>query len=111
VAGKSFALPTLRPVGAQALNIPLDPAVVQSWIDSPAANQGVMLVNNIPGEIVRIMSTVATAAQRPTLKRTVRPQRSCRCAGISQTSTFRGQHSRCDHLLQSLLHCRMVLRG
>ena len=60
VAGKSFQLPALRPVGTEAVTIPLDVAQVQSWIDAPATNQGVMLVNNNPGDIVRITSTVGT---------------------------------------------------
>jgi len=67
VGGKSFRVPALRPVGAQTVTIPLDLSQVQSWIDSPAANQGIMLVNNNPGEIVRPVSTVGTPAMRPKL--------------------------------------------
>ena len=67
VAGKSFRVPPLRPIGPQSVTIPLDLAVVQSWIDSPGSNQGVMLVNNIPGDIVRPISTVGTKSQRPKL--------------------------------------------
>ena len=48
VAGKSFQVPALRPVGAQTVTIPLDRSQIQAWIDSPAANQGIMLVNNNP---------------------------------------------------------------
>src|SRR6185295_18666562 len=67
VAGKSFQLPALRPVGTEAVTIPLDVAQVQSWIDAPATNQGIMLVNNNPGDIVNITSTVGTQANRPIL--------------------------------------------
>ena len=67
VAGKSFRIPPLRPVGAQAVTIPLDPSQVQSWIDSAAANQGIMLVNNNPGEIIRPVSTVGKLKMRPLL--------------------------------------------
>ena len=67
VAGKTFAVPPLRAVGPQTLKIPLDLATVQSWIDSPAASQGIMLVNNIPGDIVRPISTVGKQSQRPKL--------------------------------------------
>ena len=66
-AGKTFRVPPLRPVGAQNVTIPLDASQVQSWIDSPAANQGIMLVNNNPGEIVRPVSTVGAQAMRPKL--------------------------------------------
>jgi len=41
VADKSFQVPALRPVGAQTVTITLDPAVVQSWIDTPAYQSGV----------------------------------------------------------------------
>src|SRR6185369_12242994 len=67
VAGKSFRVPALRPVGAQTVTIPLDATQVQAWINSPAANQGIMLVNNIPGEITRPVSTVGTQSMRPKL--------------------------------------------
>jgi hypothetical protein len=67
VAGKQFQAPALRAVGNQTLTMTLDPAVVQSWIDSPAANQGILLVNNKAGDIVRINSTVASQSIRPML--------------------------------------------
>src|SRR5262249_37217478 len=43
VAGKSFILPIVT--GTQTVTVPLDPAVVQSWINNPSANQGILLVN------------------------------------------------------------------
>jgi hypothetical protein len=67
VAGKSFQIPGLKAVGNQTLNIPLDPAQVQSWVDNVAANQGIMLVNNNPGNIVNLISTTGTAKLRPVL--------------------------------------------
>jgi len=67
VAGKTFQVPALQPIGVQALTIALDRNQIQSWIDSPAANQGIMLVNNNPGEIVRPVSTVGTQNSRPLL--------------------------------------------
>ncbi len=67
VAGKSFQVPRLRPVGPQTVMIPLDPAQVQAWIDTPALNQGIMLVNNVPGDIVRPISTAGTQSMRPAL--------------------------------------------
>src|SRR5579871_530497 len=71
VAGKSFPIPALRAAGPQTLTVPLDLAQVQSWIDSPATNQGIMLVNNIPGLIVNPVSTVGTLSMRPKLSITV----------------------------------------
>jgi hypothetical protein len=68
VAGKGFRVPPLRPVGAQTVSIPLDLSVVQSWIDAPTANQGIMLVNHIPGEVVRPVSTVGPKNMRPALE-------------------------------------------
>jgi len=67
VAGKTFQVPALRPAGAQTVAIPLDVAQVQSWISSPASNQGIMLVNNTPGYIVNPVSTAGKQTQRPKL--------------------------------------------
>ncbi|HTS24238.1 MAG TPA: Ig-like domain-containing protein, partial [Bryobacteraceae bacterium] len=67
VAGKSFRLPALRPAGIQTVNMALDPAVVQTWIDNPAANQGVMLVNNLNDDVVNLVSTTGTQKNRPKL--------------------------------------------
>src|SRR5262249_46837271 len=68
VAGKSFALPGITGTGAQAITANLDPAVVQSWIDNPSANQGIVLVNATTGAVVRVnASENATAAVRPKL--------------------------------------------
>src|SRR5262249_43961057 len=45
VAGKSFVLSGITGTGAQSITVNLDPAVVQSWINNPGADQGILLVN------------------------------------------------------------------
>src|SRR5262249_17482972 len=66
VAGKSFVLP--GGTGTQTVTVALDPAVVQSWIDNPGANQGILLVNETTGAVVRVdASENATVAARPKL--------------------------------------------
>ncbi|MGE3780686.1 MAG: PQQ-dependent sugar dehydrogenase, partial [Pirellulaceae bacterium] len=68
LAGKSFVLSGITGSGNQAVTVALDPAVVQSWIDNPATNHGVLLVNETTGAIVRIRASEhATAATRPKL--------------------------------------------
>ncbi|HLJ48142.1 MAG TPA: hypothetical protein VKU01_19140 [Bryobacteraceae bacterium] len=67
VAGKTFQVPALHPVGNQKLNIPLDRDVVQSWIDSPTANQGIMLINALTDDTVNVLATTGTAKWRPVL--------------------------------------------
>src|SRR5262249_12488576 len=54
--------------GTQTVTVALDTAVVQGWIDNPAANQGVLLVNETTGAVVRVnASEFATASLRPKL--------------------------------------------
>jgi hypothetical protein len=68
VAGKSFVLSGITGNGTQSITVNLDPVVVQTWIDNPAANQGILLVNETTGAIVRVnASENATAAARPKL--------------------------------------------
>jgi len=67
VAGKSFQVPTLRPVGVQTVTMALDPVIVQSWVNSAANNQGIILVNNNANEVIRPVSTVGTQSMRPKL--------------------------------------------
>jgi glucose/arabinose dehydrogenase len=68
VAGKSFVIPGITATGQQTVTINLDPAVVQSWIDNPTSDQGVLLVNETTGAVVRIDSSEhATVAFRPKL--------------------------------------------
>src|SRR4029450_8844481 len=45
IVGKSFTLPGIRAIGSQMITVNLDPAVVQSWIDNPSTDQGILLVN------------------------------------------------------------------
>src|SRR5262249_19300207 len=54
IAGNNFVLPGVSPTGTQSITINLDPAVVQSWINNPAANQGLLFVNESPGLIVHM---------------------------------------------------------
>ena len=66
VAGKTFRVPALSPVNPDGHH----PARCHSGSsvgDSAAFNQGIMLVNNNPGEIVNPVSTVGTQAMRPKL--------------------------------------------
>ena len=67
VSGKSFQVPALRPTGIQTVNIALDPAVVQTWIDNPAADQGILLINNNNDDTVNLVSTTGTQKNRPKL--------------------------------------------
>jgi hypothetical protein len=53
----SFRVPPLRAVGPQTVTIALDAAQVQGWIDSPAANQGIMLVAGPLGYVVPAAQT------------------------------------------------------
>jgi hypothetical protein len=68
VAGKSFALPRIVGNGTQSVTIALDPAVVQSWLDNPNADQGIILVNETTGAVVRLnTSENSNASLRPKL--------------------------------------------
>lgn len=68
IAGKSFTLGAIRAIGGQTITVALDPAVVQSWVNNPAANQGILLVNETTGAVVRInASENSAAATRPKL--------------------------------------------
>src|SRR5262249_8619029 len=68
VAGKSFLLPGITPTGPQSVTVNLDPAVVQSWINDPSADQGFLLVNETTGAVVRVnASENTTIASRPKL--------------------------------------------
>ena len=68
IAGKSFTLSGIQAVGGQTITVALDPAMVQSWVNNPAANQGILLVNESTGAVVRInASESVTVSQRPKL--------------------------------------------
>ena len=68
VAGKSFLISGITGNGTQTITVNLDPAVVQSWIDNPSLDQGIVLVNETTGAVVRIDSAEnGTVANRPKL--------------------------------------------
>src|SRR5262249_1562975 len=68
IAGKSFVLSGIRAIGTQSITVNLDPAVVQSWVNDPTSNQGILLVNESPGLIVRVNAAEnSTVAVRPKL--------------------------------------------
>src|SRR5262249_31596094 len=51
-----------------AITVTLDPAVVQSWVNNPNADQGILLVNETPDAVIRInASENSNAAFRPKL--------------------------------------------
>jgi hypothetical protein len=52
LAGNSFQISGLTSNGDQTVTVDLDPAVVQNWVRNPAANQGVILTNPVPGWVV-----------------------------------------------------------
>src|SRR5262249_26817773 len=54
LAGNSFLLAGITGTGGQTITVNLDPAVVQNWVNNPNANQGILLVNQTPGAIVRL---------------------------------------------------------
>jgi hypothetical protein len=65
----TFAIAGINASGYQRRTIGLDTATVQSWVGSAAANQGVLLVNQDAGKVLRIFSSEASnSAYRPTLK-------------------------------------------
>ncbi len=68
VAGKGFTLSGFKGKGEQTMTVTLDPAMVQTWVDDPAANQGVLLVNGAVGKVLRFRSAeAAVKTHRPTL--------------------------------------------
>src|SRR6202012_3157411 len=67
VAGKTFRVPALRPVGPQTGTIPLDTAQVQAWFDTPSPTQGIMLVNTTAVDIISPIATTGTQSMRPML--------------------------------------------
>ena len=68
IAGKSFVLSGIQAVGSQFITVNLDAGVVQNWINNPITNNGVILVNETTGAVVRInASEQANAAIRPKL--------------------------------------------
>ena len=71
--GPSFAFAGIDASGYQRKSVALDAASVQRWLSNPTANQGVVLVNQNAGKVLRIFSSEASSsAQRPTLSITYR---------------------------------------
>ncbi|HEX2669999.1 MAG TPA: DNRLRE domain-containing protein, partial [Polyangiaceae bacterium] len=69
VSGKSFSNATWVGNGDEVKTFDLDPAVVQGWLDNPATNQGVLLVNNESDDkYLRIYSSEdSVVSRRPRL--------------------------------------------
>ncbi|HET7541199.1 MAG TPA: DNRLRE domain-containing protein [Polyangiaceae bacterium] len=69
VAGSSFSNSSWVGNGDEVKTFDLDPAIVQSWIDNPATNQGVVLVNNESDDkYLRIYSSEdSVVSRRPRL--------------------------------------------
>ncbi|MDR6551726.1 Ig-like domain-containing protein [Paenibacillus qinlingensis] len=84
ITGKSFQIPLTA--GAQIKEVDLDPTVVQSWLDNPAQNQGLLLyVSNLTGTTTKFNSSEnTTASYRPALSITFEPD-----ASVPVTDTYR----------------------
>ena len=68
LAGKSFSIDSFKGSGNETRTITLDTAVVQSWLNDSAANQGIVLVNQSPDKVLRMFSARdATVSRRPLL--------------------------------------------
>ncbi|QSQ17050.1 DNRLRE domain-containing protein [Myxococcus landrumensis] len=67
VAGTSFEL-TAFPTTVSFHDVPLDVAVVQSWVDDPSTNQGILLANTQLSKVAKVFTQLATEpARRPVL--------------------------------------------
>ncbi len=68
VAGKGFTLSGFKGTGEQTMTVSLDLTAVQAWVDDPAADQGVLLVNGSVDKVLKVRSAeYATKTRRPTL--------------------------------------------
>lgn len=68
VRGPSFSFLNIDASGYQRRSVALDAASVQAWVESPSANQGIVLANRDPSKVLRIFSSeAADATKRPTL--------------------------------------------
>ncbi|GEM_PF-848761 len=63
-AQKSFGLGGFAGTGLQSLGVYLDVTVVQAWVDNPANDWGVILVNEGPGKIARFLASENTTPSR-----------------------------------------------
>jgi hypothetical protein len=68
ISGKSFAVSGFVISASDRITIPLDLSVVQSWLNNPSANQGILLVNPVVGWVVSAISSEGTpVSSRPIL--------------------------------------------
>jgi hypothetical protein len=66
--GPAFMIFGIDASGYQRKSVALDPASVQRWVRDAAANQGLVLMNQDAGKVLRIFSSDAgNVAQRPSL--------------------------------------------
>ena len=64
-----FIFGAVRAVGDQLVQATLPPALVQNWIQNPASNKGLVIINTAVGQSASIYSYQSTTAGlRPTLK-------------------------------------------
>lgn len=84
VAGASFANSSWVGNGDEVKTFDLDPAIVQSWVDNPTTNQGVLLVNNESDDkYLRIYSSEdSVLSRRPQLSITYTAGASCSTTGV-----------------------------
>ncbi|WP_223754142.1 Ig-like domain-containing protein [Myxococcus sp. RHSTA-1-4] len=66
LAGPSFAISSF-PATVSVHEVPLDVAVVQSWVDDPSTNQGVMLANTKAGKVAKVFTSLAAQPERQPL--------------------------------------------
>ncbi|XXF81089.1 Ig-like domain-containing protein [Myxococcaceae bacterium GXIMD 01537] len=63
VAGSPFEITTF-PTTWSTHDVPLNVAMVQSWVDDPSTNQGVMLANSKVGKVAKVFSSLASQPER-----------------------------------------------
>ena len=89
VGGKSFTISGFSGSGTEIKVVALDPGVVQSWVDSPSANDGVLLVNSASDQVTRnLSSSDGTVSRRPKLKITYRSGDAGSCRPVSGGAPF-----------------------
>ena len=85
--GKTVEFSGFRATGDQAVTAALDAAIVQSWIDNPAGNHGVVLVNDTVEKIASIYSyRTSNSLLRPALTIVARPASTIPPAPVTVTS-------------------------
>ncbi|MCP3097306.1 Ig-like domain-containing protein [Myxococcus sp. K15C18031901] len=63
VANRSFTLTTFPDI-VTIQDVVLDVAMVQSWVDDPSTNQGLMLANTQVGKVAKLFTALATQPER-----------------------------------------------